>query len=168
MQTLHLTKAGSGKYFLLGSDLVTVKAGSRETSATMLVLEVTVPAGGGPPMLHRHVYAETFYFLEGTFMISTTDSHFRLHTQTVQPGDVLSIPSMAWHNFKNTGGTAGRFLVVHSSPVMEGLLQEIGQPLDEPLLPSDTGTPPTPQQLQNMLQILGKYMEFLPPDKYMA
>jgi mannose-6-phosphate isomerase-like protein (cupin superfamily) len=168
METLHLTKAGTGKYYLLGSDLVTVKAGSRETSGTMLVLEVMVPAGGGPPMLHRHVYAETFYFLEGTFTVSTTDSHSRLHTQMVQPGDVLAIPSMAWHNFKNTGSTPGRFLVVHSSPVMEGLLQELGQPLAKPLFPAAGEMPPTPQQLQNMLQILGKYMEFLPAGKLMA
>ncbi|PSR54979.1 hypothetical protein AHMF7605_16445 [Adhaeribacter arboris] len=100
MQSIHLTKAGTGKYFKLGSDLVVVKAGSQETAGTMLVLEVTVPAGSGPPMLHRHIYSETFYFLEGDFMVSTTNSHSRLQTQIVQPGDVLAIPSMAWHNFK--------------------------------------------------------------------
>lgn len=168
MQTSHLTKAGSGKYFLLGSDLVVVKAGSKETSGTLLVLEVTVPAGGGPPMLHRHGYAETFYFLEGKFMVSTTDSHFRLQTQIVQPGDVLSIPSMAWHNFKNVSDSPGRFLVVHSSPVMQGLLEEIGQPLNEPSLPAAEGIPPTPEQLQALRQVLEKYMEFLLPDKLMG
>ncbi|RDC66240.1 cupin domain-containing protein [Adhaeribacter pallidiroseus] len=165
MQTIHLIKAGTGKYFLLGSDLVIVKAGSQETGGTMLVLEVTVPAGGGPPMLHRHVYAETFYFLKGTFLVSTTDSHSRIRTQLVQPGDVLSIPSMAWHNFKNVSDTPGRFLVVHSSPVMEGLLQELGQPWEDSSFLIAEEVPPTPQQLQAMRQVLEKYMEFLPPDQ---
>ncbi|WP_158267534.1 hypothetical protein [Adhaeribacter arboris] len=45
---------------------------------------------------------------------------------------------------------------------MEGLLQDLGQPLSEPILPNAPETPPTPQQLQAMRQVLEKYMEFLP------
>jgi hypothetical protein len=47
MNTLHFTKAGAGVHLLLGTDVVTVKATSQETSGRMLVLEVTVPPGGG-------------------------------------------------------------------------------------------------------------------------
>ena len=165
MKNIHHTKANTGKQFLLGSDIVTVKAGSQETSGTMLALEVIVPQGGGPPVLHRHVYAETFYFLEGEFVVSTVDSDYRLTTIKVQPGDTIAIPSMAWHNFKNVSDKQGRFLVVHSSPVMEGLLQELGQPIQDPAHLPVSEAPPSAAQMQNMLQVLGKYMEFLPVEK---
>ncbi|QHT68783.1 cupin domain-containing protein [Rhodocytophaga rosea] len=165
MHTIHLTKANTGKHFLLGSDMITVKAGSQETSGTMLAMEVKVPKGGGPPMLHRHTYSETFYFLEGEFIMTTANSDYQQHSVRVQPGDTLAIPSMVWHTFRNSGDTEGKFLVVHSSPVMEGLLQELGNPIQDmghlPVLE----TPPSATQMQAMLQVLGKYMEFLPAEK---
>lgn len=168
METIHFTKANSGKRFLLGADVITVKAGGLETKGTMLVLEVCVPAGGGPPTLHRHAYTETFYFLEGEFEISTADSDYRLLTLSAHAGDVVAIPSMAWHNFKNVGDTQGRFLVVHNSTIIEGLLQELGQPLQEPVQQPMLDSRPSATQMQAMLQVLGKYMEFLPPDKLVS
>lgn len=95
MNIISITKSGQGEHFLVGADLTTIRASGEATSGRLLVLEVTVPAGGGPPTLHRHEYVETFYFLEGTFEISTADSSYTLQTYAVEAGDVVSIPSMA-------------------------------------------------------------------------
>ncbi|MGB9634600.1 MAG: cupin domain-containing protein [Chloroflexaceae bacterium] len=66
-----------------------------EASGAQLVVEVRVPPGGGPPMLHRHQPAETFYVLEGEFEISTADASNRLSAVRIGPGDTLSIPAQS-------------------------------------------------------------------------
>ncbi len=165
MNTIHFTKAGDGAHHLLGNDVITVKATSQSTSGHQLVLEVLVPPGGGPPLLHRHAYAETFYFLSGEFVVSTADAGHRLRTFRAGAGDTVAIPSMAWHNFRNDGDTPGRFLVVHSPTIMENLLQELGQPIEDPLRPPLPAGPPSDAQMKQLLGQIGKYMEFLPPDQ---
>jgi mannose-6-phosphate isomerase-like protein (cupin superfamily) len=165
MKTIHLTKAGQGKHFLFGTDVTTIRASSGDTSGKMLMLEVTVPAGGGPPVLHRHEYTEIFYFLEGEFTVSTADEQSVLSTLRLNPGDTLSVPSLAWHTFKNVGSIPGKFLVIHSPPVMEQVLEQLGLPIKDPQnLPTPAG-PPSPEAMEQLLQTLSKYMEFLPPEK---
>lgn len=128
------------------------------------MLEVEVAPGGGPPALHRHEYTEIFHFLEGAFEVSTTDDSRRLQTFTVNAGDVVSIPSLAWHNFKNIGRTPGRFVVVHTPTVMEALIDKIGQPIADPRNPPRPAGPPSPEQMQQLMAVIGTYMEMLPPD----
>ncbi len=152
-------------HLLFGTDVVTVKATSHDTSGRMLVLEVTVPPGGGPPLLHRHAYTETFYFLSGTFRVSTAGDDYRLRTFQAETGDTVTVPSRVWHNFRNTGPTPGRFLVVHSPADMEPLLQELGIPVADPLHPPLPTGPPSEAQMQQLLERLGAYMEFLPADQ---
>jgi mannose-6-phosphate isomerase-like protein (cupin superfamily) len=165
MKTIHLTKAGQGKHFLFGTDVTTIRASSDTTSGKMLMLEVTVPAGGGPPVLHRHEYTEIFYFLEGEFEVSTADEALAVSTLQLKSGDTLSVPSMAWHNFKNVGSIPGKFLVIHSPPVMEEVLGQLGLPIEDPKNPPTPPGPPSPKAMEQLLQTLSKFMEFLPPEK---
>jgi mannose-6-phosphate isomerase-like protein (cupin superfamily) len=145
--------------------VITVKASAQHTSGNLLVIEVNVPPGGGPPTLHRHQYSETFLFQEGEFELSTLDVDGASSTVRVKPGDTLSIPSMAWHNFKNAGVTPGRFIAVHSPAVMEYFMREIGQPIDDPKNPPKPTGPPSDEEQHRMMEIIGKYMEVLPPEK---
>ena len=165
MNNIHITKAGQGKYFLVAGDVTIVRASGADTAGQMLMLEVSVEAGGGPPVLHRHGYSEIFYFLEGEFEISTADDTYKLSTHRVKAGDAVSVPSMAWHNFKNVGTTPGKFIVIHTPPVMEGFLQEAGVPIDDPLNPPKPAGPPSSEAMQRLMQTLSKYMEVLPPEK---
>jgi mannose-6-phosphate isomerase-like protein (cupin superfamily) len=164
MDTIHVTRASEGRQLLVGADLITVKANSSTTAGSMLVFETRVLPGGGPPMLHRHGYSEVFYFLGGTFEIQTLNADNRLQKVTISAGDSIAIPSMVWHNFKNVGSTPGTFLAIHCPPVMEGLLEELGQPVDDPShLPVPEG-PPSPEEMERFMRIIGKYMELLPPE----
>jgi mannose-6-phosphate isomerase-like protein (cupin superfamily) len=165
METIHITPAGQGEHFLVLGDVATIKAAGQGTSGRILVLENVVPPGGGPPALHRHDYAEVFYFLEGEFELSTADDTYAVRTVIVKAGDMLSIPSMVWHNFKNVGATPGKFIVIHSPAVMEEFIREIGQPVADPLNPPKPSGPPSDEQLQQIMGMIGKYMEMLPPDK---
>ena len=62
VNNIHITKAEGGEHWLVGTDVTTIKASGRHTSGNLLVMEVNVPPGGGPPVLHRHEYSETFLF----------------------------------------------------------------------------------------------------------
>jgi mannose-6-phosphate isomerase-like protein (cupin superfamily) len=163
--TVNVTRAGEGEQWLFGADVTTIKASGRHTSGDLLVLEVTVAAGGGPPSLHRHEYTETFLFQEGEFEVSTLDADGSLGAINVAAGDTVSIPSMAWHNFKNVGAGPGRFIVVHSPAVMEEVVHEIGQRIEDPGNPPEPEGPPSEEEMLRMMKVIGKYMEILPPEK---
>ncbi len=164
MTTMHITEADGAEHLLVGADVLTIKASSSATAGSMLVFETRVLPGGGPPTLHRHGYLEVFYFLEGAWEVSTLDADDRLQTRNVNQGDTLTIPSMVWHNFKNIGTSHGRFLAIHSPPVMEALLHEIGRPVDDPNnVPAPTG-PSSPKERERFMNLIGQYIEMLPPD----
>lgn len=163
--TIHVTRAGGGEHWLFGGDVTTIKASGRHTSGELLVLEVTVAAGGGPPSLHRHEYTETFLFQEGEFEVSTQNEEDAPSTVRVGAGDTVSIPSMAWHNFKNVGDSAGKFIVVHSPAVMEAVIHEIGQRIEDPENPPESNGPPSEEEMLRMMEAIGQHIEMLPPDK---
>jgi mannose-6-phosphate isomerase-like protein (cupin superfamily) len=168
MNTIHVTRVNEGEHWLVVTDVTTIKASARDTSGELLVLEVTVPPGGGPPVLHRHEYSEVFMFQEGEFEVSTVNEDFEPSALRVGAGDTVSVPAMAWHNFKNVGATPGRFIAVHSPPVMEGFMREIGRQIDDPHNPPEPSAPPSEEEMRRMMGLLGKYMEVLPPEKVRA
>jgi mannose-6-phosphate isomerase-like protein (cupin superfamily) len=163
--TMHVTRAGGGEHWLFGGDTTTIKASGRHTSGELLVLEVTVAAGGGPPSLHRHEYTETFLFQGGEFEVSTLDADGSFGAINVTAGDTVSIPSMAWHNFKNVGAGPGRFVVVHSPAVMEEVIHEIGRRIEDPENPPEPEGPPSEEEMRLMMEVIGRHIEMLPPDK---
>jgi mannose-6-phosphate isomerase-like protein (cupin superfamily) len=165
MDTINVTRANEGEHWLVVTDVTTIKASGANTSGKLLVLEVEVPPGGGPPVHHRHEYSEVFLFQEGEFEVSTVDENCAPSTVRVGAGDTVSIPSMAWHNFRNVGETPGKFTAVHSPAVMEEFMREIGRPISDPRqLPASEG-PPSDQDMQRMMDIIGRYMEMLPPER---
>jgi mannose-6-phosphate isomerase-like protein (cupin superfamily) len=165
MDTINVTRANEGEHWLVVTDVTTIKASGENTSGKLLVLEVTVAPGGGPPVLHRHEYSEVFLFQEGEFEVSTVDEAYTPTTVRVGAGDTVSIPSMVWHNFKNVGEAPGRFTAVHSPAVMEDFMREIGRQIDDPHRPPGQDGPPSDQEMQRMLEIIGRYMEMMPPER---
>jgi mannose-6-phosphate isomerase-like protein (cupin superfamily) len=165
MDTIYVTRADEGEHWLVVTDMTTIKASGRNTSGKLLVIEVTVPPGGGPPVLHRHEYSEVFLFQEGDFEVNTVDDSYTPSTFRVGAGDTVSIPSMIWHNFKNVGEVPGKFTAVHSPAVMENFMREIGRQIDDPHDPPAPDAPPSEEEMQKMMGIIGKYMEMLPPEE---
>jgi mannose-6-phosphate isomerase-like protein (cupin superfamily) len=167
VDTINVTRADGGEHWLVGADVTTIKASGRDTSGDLLVLEVTVPAGGGPPVLHRHGYSEVFLFQEGEFEIITADGGHALSAVRVAAGDTVAIPSMAWHNFKNVGSTPGTFIALHSPAVMEDFIREIGRRIEDAHNPPEPEGPLSDEEQRKMMEIIHKYMEVLPPDETM-
>src|SRR5262249_2540660 len=51
----------------LGLDEITVLATCAQTAGALFAVEVRMPPGGGPPVMHRHAPGEVYYVLEGEF-----------------------------------------------------------------------------------------------------
>ncbi len=71
---------------------------------------------------------------------------------------------MVWHTFKNTGTAHGTFLTIHSPPVMEALIHEIGVPVDDLLHSPMPDGPPSADQRERFMSLIGQYIEMLLPD----
>ena len=106
-----------------------------------------------------------FLFRKGEFEVSTVDENYVSSTIRVGAGDTVSIPSMVWHNFKNVGEVPGTFTALHSPAVMEDFMREIGRRIDVPYHPPVPGGPPSDQEMQRLMETIGRYMEMLPPEK---
>jgi len=158
---MHITRAGQGEGLQVVTDFVTIKASARETSGKILVMEVIVPPGGGPPVLHRHESSEVFYILEGEFELSTVVSG-QLISALAKAGDTLAIPSMAWHNFKNIGTAPGKVLAIHSPTGLEKFAREIGTPINGTVQSPGVSAPPSESERERIMSIIEKYVEIMP------
>jgi len=65
------------------------------------------PGNGAPPHIH-HREDESFYILEGEFLIAVNGQHYRAAV-----GDFIHIPRGAVRSFTNVGKAEGRLLIQH-------------------------------------------------------
>ncbi|MCE7067133.1 cupin domain-containing protein [Dyadobacter sp. CY326] len=163
--TISHVKANEGEHFLAGSDVVTIKLSSQNTADPMLVVDVRVPVGGGPPAIHRNPATKVFYFLEGVFNITTVTADNQQKTTRAEAGDFVAIPTMAWHNIKNVGDATGRYIGIHSPGQMEPFLREIGQPISDPLNPPQPKAPASHEEQHRLMALVQDYMEIFPAEQ---
>jgi mannose-6-phosphate isomerase-like protein (cupin superfamily) len=89
----------------VGSDEITVHV----SSGTLLAAEVTLPAGGGPPGMHRHASEELYRVDAGELTIYVEDERI-----VAGPGSVTHIPGGAAHNVRNESAADARAYVIFS------------------------------------------------------
>jgi quercetin dioxygenase-like cupin family protein len=78
--------------FRLGLDEITVLATSAQTNGDLFAVEVRMPPGGGPPVIHRHSPSEIYYVLEGEFTFYVGDADTTPRPVTAIAGDVVPLP----------------------------------------------------------------------------
>jgi mannose-6-phosphate isomerase-like protein (cupin superfamily) len=123
MDMLPVERA-SAERLSLGSDDVTVLATSAQTGGALFAVEIRMPPGGGPPMLHRHAPGEVYYVLQGEFALyigdrDAPDAPVRRVIATV--GDVVPLAGGTPHTIRNETETDAIAFVVHApGEVMEG------------------------------------------------
>ena len=137
---LRTIRDGQDTLYLSMTDQFRIKASSADTDEAYTVLEVIVPPAGGPPGLHTHPQQETFYILEGEFAIDTLRDGVPV-SEVVHAGDVVNVPGMAPHNYRNVGATPGRFVSVQVPGGFDHFLMELGVPINDP------ANPPQPSEL---------------------
>ena len=140
------------RHVSVAGDTYTILVSGAETAGRYCLIDMHVPAGGGPPP-HRHDFEEMFTLLEGELELS-----FRGKTSTVRAGSTVNIPANAPHAFKNISGAAVRMLCMAMPAGLEEFFLEIGDPVD-----GRTAPPPklTPEELgervKKLASLLAKY-----------
>ena len=91
----------------VGTDELTFRVTSAESEGALLAVEVRLPAGGGPPALHRHAAAEVYRVEDGELAIYVGDDRI-----AAGPGAVVNIPGGRAHTVRNETDAEARAYVV--------------------------------------------------------
>jgi mannose-6-phosphate isomerase-like protein (cupin superfamily) len=89
----------------VGTDEVAIHV----SSGALLATEVTIPAGGGPPAMHRHPSEELYRVESGELAMYVEDRRI-----VAGPGSVTHIPGGTPHNVRNESDAPARAYVVFS------------------------------------------------------
>lgn len=126
-------------YISLVGDTYAVLLSGEDTAGRFCLIDMHVPAGGGPPP-HRHDFEETFTVLAGE-----VEMHFRGHKTMLRSGETAHIPANAPHQFRNTGIEPARLLCICSPAGQEEFFRTLGTPVPNRTSPS---AKPTPESLE--------------------
>jgi mannose-6-phosphate isomerase-like protein (cupin superfamily) len=125
MDMLPVNRSGAER-FRLGLDEITVLATSAQTNGDLFAVEVRMPPGGGPPVIHRHSPSEIYYVLEGEFTFYVGDADSTPRPVTAIAGDVVPLPGGTPHTIQNQSDVDAVAFVVHApGPVMEGFSRAV-------------------------------------------
>jgi mannose-6-phosphate isomerase-like protein (cupin superfamily) len=105
----------------VGRDEITLHLDSEGSGGTMVAAEVTIPAGGGPPALHRHPSAELYRVQRGELALYLGDRRI-----PASEGAVVHIPGGMAHTVRNeTDAEAQAFVVFTPGTEMERFVRAV-------------------------------------------
>ena len=114
------------------------------------VIKGTIPPGLSVP-IHRHPNVEASLVLSGNVEV-LSDEDGEAHWITAGPGDFIEVPSNAKHGFRNRSQHPVVQLIIISSKLGR-FFEEIGRPISR----SITLSPPSPAELQRVVQAGQRY-----------
>jgi len=85
----------------LGTDELTFRVDSAATGGALLAVDVRLPAGGGPPVLHRHAPLEVYRVDRGELVLYVDDDSGEAERIVATPGTVVHIPAWRRHTVRN-------------------------------------------------------------------
>jgi oxalate decarboxylase/phosphoglucose isomerase-like protein (cupin superfamily) len=134
----------------VGSDEITLHVTSESSDGTLVACDVKIPAGGGPPAMHRHPSAEVYRGDEGVLALYVEDEAGGVERIAVTPGDVVHIPGGRPHTVRNESPFDARAYVTFvPGTEMERFVRAVaGRPQDAATIASQHGiefTGPLPE-----------------------
>jgi quercetin dioxygenase-like cupin family protein len=146
-------QSGEGEAFWMLGGLYEVKAASAETGGALTAMEMTIPAGMGPPP-HTHPGAESVYVLDGTL-------RYHIGDETIEggPGSFFHIPEGVVENFEPTSDV--RVLVLYTPGGIDEFFAEAGEPAERREVPPAPAEPPDIERLMAIGEKHG--MQIRPP-----
>jgi mannose-6-phosphate isomerase-like protein (cupin superfamily) len=94
-----------------------IKVGVEDTAGSLTIYESLRPAGDpGGPALHKHLFDEAFYVLEGEYIFQVGERLVKAAT-----GSFVYIPGGTIHTFRHSGDGDGRMLTVCSPGGIEAI-----------------------------------------------
>src|ERR1700724_1385750 len=114
------------------------------------VMRGTVPSGVVIP-LHSHADPEIFYVLNGSLEVFQAEGPSE-GWQTVNAGEVVSIPGNVRHALRNTSPSPITSITV-SKQELYSFFRELARPFD----PNSPPAPPTPEEMQHLFSVAEQY-----------
>jgi mannose-6-phosphate isomerase-like protein (cupin superfamily) len=109
MPTTHTHYKTAKTFDFPGDITLRILLTGEETDGAQEVFEDIVQSGVGPGRHIHHDQDETFFFLEGDFIVEIDGV-----VHEMSPGDVAFIPRGSIHAFKNVGESEGRLRYIFS------------------------------------------------------
>jgi mannose-6-phosphate isomerase-like protein (cupin superfamily) len=104
----------TGERLRLGTDEVTILASSAQTGGALFAVQMRMPPGGGPPMMHRHDPGEVYFVLEGEFAFYAATSDGAVRRTTATAGEVVPLAGGTPHTVRNESDCDAVAFVVHA------------------------------------------------------
>jgi len=132
-RALVIAQPDSAKAVHIGlvGDTYTVTVSGEDTGGRFCVIDMHIPAGGGPPP-HRHDFEETFIVLDGEI-----EATFRGEKCTAHAGETVHVPANAPHQFHNVSAQPARMICICAPAGQEKFFREVGV-----VVASRTAAPP--------------------------
>ena len=99
---------------MLGTDEIIVVADCAGTGGDLFAVEVRMPPGGGPPLIHRHTPSEVYSVLSGEFTFYLGDPRESVRRVVARTGDVVPLPGGTPHTVRNESTADAVAFVVHA------------------------------------------------------
>jgi quercetin dioxygenase-like cupin family protein len=147
-------RAGEGHaYWMLGG-LYEVLLSSDETKGQATVMQMTMPAGMGPPPHVHHGVTETVYVVDGTLTYETDGKRI-----DGAPGSLFRIPAETRERLVPTSRC--RVVITYEPGGMDKFFAEAGEPAKRRELPP---APTSPPDVDRLVKLGAKYgVEIQPP-----
>jgi mannose-6-phosphate isomerase-like protein (cupin superfamily) len=110
----HVPGAASEDELTVGGDRVGFKLTSEQSGGEVAVLDVRIPPGGGPPMLHRHDPFELYRVRSGELAIYLEGEQGAVRRTVAGPGAVVPIGGGLEHTIRNESAEEAEATVVFS------------------------------------------------------
>lgn len=111
-------------------DQVNIKIASANSPFGQAIVVVEVPPGSGTPCVTHAKEEEVYYLLEGElFMHSPEEKH------TLQPGDMVHLPPLTPHGYRNPGDKPACFLAWTIGGPMDRFFESMAERVHQ--LPQD-------------------------------
>src|ERR1700724_2812537 len=155
MNTTSETKTGTNRggeeqTFIVLGVLLQFLSTPEQINDQIGVMRGTVPSGVVIP-LHSHADPEIFYVLNGSLEVFQAEGP-SAGWQTVNAGEVVSIPGNVRHALRNTSPSPITSITV-SRQELYSLFRELARPFD----PNRPPAPPTPEEMQHLFSVAEKY-----------
>jgi mannose-6-phosphate isomerase-like protein (cupin superfamily) len=127
---MNVTRREEGQVLQVLGDRVTVKLPSGRSPHGMSIVDVVVPPGSGTPCVTHDKEEEVYFLLEGELLMHTPTERHHLH-----PGDLVHLPPLTPHGYRNPGEQPARFLAWTVGGPMDGFFERMAHEVQQ--LPRD-------------------------------
>ncbi|PVY95475.1 cupin domain-containing protein [Actinomycetospora cinnamomea] len=109
VETPHATET-----LRVGGDEITVLAGTAETDGDLFAIELRMPPGGGPPVMHRHAPSEVYRVLVGQLTFYDTGADGRTRRRVAGTGETVTLAGDTPHTIRNESAQEAVAFGVHA------------------------------------------------------